>query len=399
MSYFFPINKPTDGPFDWDMFGIIRPLFIDPSNIPHTGVDLRTTDRDRSVFATKAGKVVVSSPDFGSWLEIDHFDGTKSRYVHLIQRLKNVGNTVLQGERIGVYGVVGQSTGAHLHFEIWENNSRINPIDKLNENNQDNMFKDKLKEFIQKSSLDLKTKEENIEAVNGDDAEFLINSLVTQVKNNYSALNTNLQNANVEINGDDFGRLRSLIDNENWSQINKELPEVLAQKQSSFKSSITYFENEKNVLAGKLSEIEKAELQKAEEIKKAEKEKAELQKATQETLDLAKEKLQNLVPKSEVIVITDKAPEIKEKVSPLEIVKDAGRTGGIVASLITILGFSTEFWIQNQSFFVAKLPAGSIALITSCLSILTIVLKTILTSQKEKNRLKLEIENLKVEKS
>lgn len=343
MSYFFPINKPTDGPFDWDMFGIIRPLFIDPSNIPHTGVDLRTTDRDRSVFATKAGKVVVSSPDFGSWLEIDHFDGTKSRYVHLTQKLKNVGNTVLQGERIGVYGVIGQSTGAHLHFEIWENNSRINPMDKLNENNQDNMFKEKLKESLQKSSLDLETKKANIEAINGDDAEFLINSLVTQVKNNYQNLKNNLENS-VEINGNNFGRLQSLIDNENWSQINKELPEVLAQKQSSFKSSISHFENEKNVLAAKLSEIEKAELQKA-----------ELQKATQETLDLAKEKLQNLVPKSEVIVITDKAPEIKEKVdSVLSITKEVKNPDSKSTTLKTILGILNKIAITLSPLLVAK---------------------------------------------
>ncbi len=74
------------------------------------------------VMAAKDG--VVTRIDFdpggyGNWVEIQHPDGTRTRYAHLssfggFQK----GQSVRQGNIIGKVGSTGNSTGPHLHFEV-----------------------------------------------------------------------------------------------------------------------------------------------------------------------------------------------------------------------------------------------------------------------------------------
>ena len=73
------------------------------------------------ILAAKAGKVTVSqdgTTGYGKWIEIQHADGTKSRYGHLNGRNVQVGATVAAGQQIGKMGSTGNSTGSHLHFEV-----------------------------------------------------------------------------------------------------------------------------------------------------------------------------------------------------------------------------------------------------------------------------------------
>lgn len=65
---------------------------------------------------------------YGNYVIISH-DGTYSTvYAHLTTALVSVGDTVEQGDAIGVIGCTGHSTGAHLHFEIRVNGSAQNPL-------------------------------------------------------------------------------------------------------------------------------------------------------------------------------------------------------------------------------------------------------------------------------
>ena len=66
-------------------------------------------------------------PDYGNMIEIDHGNDLVSRYAHASKRLVELGQIVLQGQKIAEVGSTGRSTGAHLHFEIRHNDKSLNP--------------------------------------------------------------------------------------------------------------------------------------------------------------------------------------------------------------------------------------------------------------------------------
>ena len=93
----------------------------------HDGIDIRV--KNRPVFASKGGtikKAKYGSSSYGNWLEIDHGNGISSRYAHLSQIIISSGQ-VQQGQKIGVSGNTGNSTGYHLHFEIQDRNKKPHP--------------------------------------------------------------------------------------------------------------------------------------------------------------------------------------------------------------------------------------------------------------------------------
>ena len=59
-----------------------------------------------------------------------HGAGNTTLYGHMSSRKVSVGQQVKQGDVLGITGSTGNSTGPHLHFEIKENNTIINPIAK-----------------------------------------------------------------------------------------------------------------------------------------------------------------------------------------------------------------------------------------------------------------------------
>ena len=99
----------------------------------HKGVDIGAS-YGSSIYATKAGTVIVSSYDaggYGNYVQIDHGGGNYTLYGHMSKRLVSVGQTVSQGEVIGLCGSTGASTGPHVHYEIWVNRTRIDPLPYL----------------------------------------------------------------------------------------------------------------------------------------------------------------------------------------------------------------------------------------------------------------------------
>lgn len=87
----------------------------------HGGVDIGAP-KGTSILAAKDGIVSISKTGYnggyGNYIEISHFDGTKTRYGHNDSNLVKAGERVTQGQVIARMGRTGRATGDHLHFEI-----------------------------------------------------------------------------------------------------------------------------------------------------------------------------------------------------------------------------------------------------------------------------------------
>lgn len=99
----------------------------------HKGVDIGGVGYTTQVLASKAGTVIVSqrSSSYGEYVVVSHGSGNTTLYAHLSQRLVSVGQSVQQGQVLGITGSTGISSGPHLHFEITEGGVRVDPLQYL----------------------------------------------------------------------------------------------------------------------------------------------------------------------------------------------------------------------------------------------------------------------------
>ena len=108
-------------------FGKIRTLF--GKRREHKGIDLKA-EIGTPIYSVSPGVVSRSEVDpngYGDWVEVDHGDGTTTRYAHLSERKVNVGDKVNSGDIIALSGNTGGSTGPHLHYEVRKNNTPVDP--------------------------------------------------------------------------------------------------------------------------------------------------------------------------------------------------------------------------------------------------------------------------------
>ena len=98
----------------------------------HKGTDIGRVGYNSSIYAAKAGQVIISeySKSYGNYVVVYHGPGNSTLYAHMSSRKVSVGQQVKQGDVLGITGSTGNSTGPHLHFEVKENNTIINPIAK-----------------------------------------------------------------------------------------------------------------------------------------------------------------------------------------------------------------------------------------------------------------------------
>jgi len=100
----------------------------------HSGLDF-CGGEGLEIRAPAAGKVVFAGPLTvrGNATFIDHGWGVYTGIFHQSQIFVNVGDTVEQGQVIGLVGGTGRVTGAHLHWDLWVNGIQVNPLDWLNQ--------------------------------------------------------------------------------------------------------------------------------------------------------------------------------------------------------------------------------------------------------------------------
>ena len=94
----------------------------------HTGIDL-VAPFGSQVLAADDGIVALvgnTTTGYGKYVVIAHSGGLDTLYGHLSAALVTVGQSVVQGQPVGLEGSTGNSTGPHLHFEL---RIKQNPVD------------------------------------------------------------------------------------------------------------------------------------------------------------------------------------------------------------------------------------------------------------------------------
>jgi murein DD-endopeptidase MepM/ murein hydrolase activator NlpD len=104
------------------------------------GTPIRAVGDGKVTFAgyTKIG--------YGNLVSIRHNGTYSTNYAHQSKILVKVGQTVKQGQVIGKVGSTGLSTGPHLHFEIVQNGTKINPM-TLELPSQESISPDKMETY------------------------------------------------------------------------------------------------------------------------------------------------------------------------------------------------------------------------------------------------------------
>ena len=99
----------------------------------HTGIDL-VEPFGSPVYAADDGVVALvgsSSSGYGNYVVIAHSGGLATLYGHLSTALVTVGQSLTQGQVVGLEGSTGNTTGAHLHFELRINQKAVDPTPYL----------------------------------------------------------------------------------------------------------------------------------------------------------------------------------------------------------------------------------------------------------------------------
>ncbi len=122
----WPVMGRINSPFGWRQHPITRRKDF------HTGIDIKA-DRNDPIKAAGSGRVVYSGwmGGYGKVLVIEHPNGQSTLYAHCSMLAAGKGASVSSGQIVARVGTTGRSTGPHLHFEVRNGNSPVNPIKYL----------------------------------------------------------------------------------------------------------------------------------------------------------------------------------------------------------------------------------------------------------------------------
>lgn len=96
----------------------------------HNGIDFAASI-GTPIYATADGtiaKAEVRFSGYGKMIEIDHGFGYRTRYAHMHDFAVKRGQQVKRGDLIGYVGNTGLSTAPHLHYEVFINDQRVDPV-------------------------------------------------------------------------------------------------------------------------------------------------------------------------------------------------------------------------------------------------------------------------------
>ena len=126
----FLLRTPVDGAHITSLFGMRKHPVLGYTRA-HQGIDFGA-GTGTPILAAGDGVVLQASPwgGYGNWLRIRHSAGWDTGYGHISRYAKGIrpGVHVRQGQVVAYVGSTGLATGPHLHYEIWRNGQRVNPI-------------------------------------------------------------------------------------------------------------------------------------------------------------------------------------------------------------------------------------------------------------------------------
>ena len=118
--------RPLEGPVS-SLFGHRRFFNGEPRN-PHSGLDIAAPTGAEIRAPADAEVTLVDHLYYnGKTIFLDHGQGLITMYCHLSEPLVNEGETVQQGQVIGLVGATGRVTGPHLHWSVSLNGYRVDP--------------------------------------------------------------------------------------------------------------------------------------------------------------------------------------------------------------------------------------------------------------------------------
>jgi murein DD-endopeptidase MepM/ murein hydrolase activator NlpD len=126
----FLVRKPVSNAIMRSGFGSRRHPILGYVKM-HTGVDW-ATPYGTPIFASGNGVVEKAGWEggYGKYVRLKHNNGYETAYGHMSAFAKGMepGKRVRQGQVIGFVGSTGQSTGAHVHYEILVNGRFVDPM-------------------------------------------------------------------------------------------------------------------------------------------------------------------------------------------------------------------------------------------------------------------------------
>ncbi|HZZ69071.1 MAG TPA: M23 family metallopeptidase [Phenylobacterium sp.] len=126
----FLLKTPVDGAHITSLFGMRKHPILGYTRA-HQGIDFGA-GYGTPILAAGDGVVAQAAPwgGYGNWLRIRHAEGWDTGYGHISRFAAGIhpGVHVHQGQVVAYVGATGLATGPHLHYEIWKNGQRVNPI-------------------------------------------------------------------------------------------------------------------------------------------------------------------------------------------------------------------------------------------------------------------------------
>jgi len=128
------LQLPVQAPIS-SSFGMRKDPFSRQTKF-HKGVDLAAPE-GMAVMPALPGTVVSAGYEngYGNTVLVQHSGGLQTRYAHLGSVKVRIGEAITSEDVLGTVGNTGRSTGSHLHFEVIQNGTPVDPSASLSFHN------------------------------------------------------------------------------------------------------------------------------------------------------------------------------------------------------------------------------------------------------------------------